>query len=139
MVPKVSISSVVMPFLDGLGSIELVGVRECEEPEDEEPEPERRLRERKKERPFDLGHPDDGAAAPFVDGDLGVGRVGGRQMGMDAGEAGSEPDASLLVVFVREAGVVEPDSDGLAESLLRFEDEPKLLRLEISWEDASTA
>lgn len=140
IVPSVRISSVVIPLRADslLGSIELVGVSVCEEPEEEDLD-ERGLSERKKERPLDFGHPDVGGGATGADGALTAGRGGGRQIGIDAGDAGSEPEASLLVVLVMEAGVVEPDAEGSVESLCRFEDEAKLLRLEMSWFGASTA
>ena len=60
--------------------------------------------------------------------------MGGRQIGIDAGDAGSEPEASPLVVLVMDAGVVVPDADdGSVESLLRLDDDPKLLTLDVSW------
>jgi hypothetical protein len=137
MVPKVSISSVVMPlreddaWLPEVRSIEGVGVNVLLEEEDDDDDPDERLKCRKKGRPLDFCQ-DEGGAVP-VDDDLSGGRVGGRQIGTDAGDAGSEPEASLLVVFVIDAGVVVPDADdGSVESLLRLEEDPKLLTLDVS-------
>lgn len=138
IVPSVRISSVVMPLREETegGSIELVGVRECE---DEFDEPDWRLKERKKERPFDFGQAVLLSPEVGEEVDLAGGRVGGRQMGIEAGEAGSELDASLFVVLVMEAGVVEPDVEGSMKSLLRFEDATKLLNVGMSEFGASTA
>ena len=138
MVPKVSISSVVIPLREecGLVSIDVVGVRVLEDdvPEEEEP---RRLNIRVNEMPLDLGHPDcwDGAAGVGV---FCWGRTGGNGREWCEGEGGAEVDASLLVVLVIELGVVEPDADGSVESLLRFRDDATLVVLDVSPDGSST-
>jgi hypothetical protein len=138
MVPKVSISSVVIPLREecALVSIDVVGVSVLEDdvPEEEEP---RRLNIRVNEMPLDLGHPDcwDGAAGVGV---FCCGRTGGNGTERLRGEGGAEVDASLLVVLVIELGVVEPDADGSAESLLRFKDDATLVVLDVSADGSST-
>ena len=134
MVPKVNISSVVIPFREddtewGDGSFELVGVSEAEDEADEEFE--LRLNERKNEIPLDLGNNVEGVGEVVEDVDEGF-LSGGSETGIAAGELGSELEASLLLAVVMEPGVVEPEGEASLGSLLRFEERRQMTVVE-SW------